>query len=87
MKTKIYIRISYVHFFISQQKQSLYRIKNKYSNKGGKGYDYWIDYTFNWNYPCNSRGYYYSGSLPKRQDAILVFYPNVFNWKNFQIKD
>lgn len=27
MKTKIYIRISCVHFFVSQQKQLLYRIK------------------------------------------------------------
>lgn len=72
MKTKIYIRISYVHFFVSQQKQLLYRIKNKYSNKGGKGYDIWNTYTFNRNYPCNSRCYYHSGSLLKRQDAVLV---------------
>lgn len=64
MKNKIYIRISYVHFFVSQQKQLLYRIKNKYSNKGGKGYDYWITYLINWNYPCNCWSNNYSGSLP-----------------------
>lgn len=64
MKTKIYIRISYVHFFVSQQKQLLYRIKNKYSNKGGKGYDIWNTYTFNRNHPCDCWSDNYSGSLP-----------------------
>ena len=87
MKTKIYIRISYVHFFVSQQKQSLYRIKNKYSNKGGKGYDIWITYLINWNSSSNCRSYYHSGSLHEWQDAVLVFYSYVLNRTNFKIKD